>query len=146
MIRRPPRSTRTDTLFPYTSLFRSDFDEECACDELRIDQRLAHAGQIRPCKACFLAAVEQLALRLPSEPWRDQRFELLALAHAPAHVGERAFEKSGLDEHFRGLEPEPDRAADDRGFDIGARVGASWHTGVAVAVAEGEVAGRGRVG
>src|SRR3546814_20362985 len=23
MIRRPPRSTRTDTLFPYTSLFRS---------------------------------------------------------------------------------------------------------------------------
>src|SRR3546814_13087887 len=24
MIQRPPRSTRTDTLFPYTSLFRSD--------------------------------------------------------------------------------------------------------------------------
>src|SRR3546814_14225234 len=36
MIRRPPRSTRTDTLFPYTTLFRSarrarvlhDFDRE----------------------------------------------------------------------------------------------------------------------
>src|SRR3546814_13478545 len=27
MIRRPPRSTRTDTLFPYTTLFRS---EHCA--------------------------------------------------------------------------------------------------------------------
>src|SRR3546814_12801397 len=27
MIRRPPRSTRTDTLFPYTTLFRSG--EEC---------------------------------------------------------------------------------------------------------------------
>src|SRR3546814_11618534 len=29
MIRRPPRSTRTDTLFPYTTLFRSaiSFDE-----------------------------------------------------------------------------------------------------------------------
>src|SRR3546814_5093294 len=27
MIRRPPRSTRTDTLFPYTTLFRSLFDE-----------------------------------------------------------------------------------------------------------------------
>src|SRR3546814_15818837 len=27
MIRRPPRSTRTDTLFPYTTLFRS-FDED----------------------------------------------------------------------------------------------------------------------
>src|SRR3546814_12433438 len=26
MIRRPPRSTRTDTLFPYTTLFRSDLD------------------------------------------------------------------------------------------------------------------------
>src|SRR3546814_2769646 len=25
MRRRPPRSTRTDTLFPYTTLFRSDF-------------------------------------------------------------------------------------------------------------------------
>src|SRR3546814_16731469 len=25
MIRRPPRSTRTDTLFPYTTLFRSGF-------------------------------------------------------------------------------------------------------------------------
>src|SRR3546814_5724957 len=27
MIRRPPRSTRTDTLFPYTTLFRSNWDE-----------------------------------------------------------------------------------------------------------------------
>src|SRR3546814_15683716 len=27
MIRRPPRSTRTDTLFPYTTLFRSGSDE-----------------------------------------------------------------------------------------------------------------------
>src|SRR3546814_450775 len=26
MIRRPPRSTRTDTLFPYTTLFRSQLD------------------------------------------------------------------------------------------------------------------------
>src|SRR3546814_20112600 len=28
MLRRPPRSTRTDTLFPYTTLFRSVFLEE----------------------------------------------------------------------------------------------------------------------
>src|SRR3546814_1453078 len=28
MIRRPPRSTRTDTLFPYTTLFRSPGDRE----------------------------------------------------------------------------------------------------------------------
>src|SRR3546814_20367156 len=29
MIRRPPRSTRTDTLFPYTTLFRSEADQRC---------------------------------------------------------------------------------------------------------------------
>src|SRR3546814_13416425 len=28
MIRRPPRSTRTDTLFPYTTLFRSVLTDE----------------------------------------------------------------------------------------------------------------------
>src|SRR3546814_15505401 len=30
MIRRPPRSTRTDTLFPYTTLFRSAYVRELA--------------------------------------------------------------------------------------------------------------------
>src|SRR3546814_6803026 len=34
MIRRPPRSTRTDTLFPYTTLFRS-----VACEGQRTDMR-----------------------------------------------------------------------------------------------------------
>src|SRR3546814_2413129 len=29
MIRRPPRSTRTDTLFPYTTLFRSSSANQC---------------------------------------------------------------------------------------------------------------------
>src|SRR3546814_5515455 len=29
MIRRPPRSTRTDTLFPYTTLFRSNRSNPC---------------------------------------------------------------------------------------------------------------------
>src|SRR3546814_14246310 len=32
MIRRPPRSTRTDTLFPYTTLFRSRFFEAGCSD------------------------------------------------------------------------------------------------------------------
>src|SRR3546814_16054214 len=36
MIRRPPRPTRTDTLLPYTTLFRSDGDE---CREGKGDQR-----------------------------------------------------------------------------------------------------------
>src|SRR3546814_6558374 len=30
MIRRPPRSTRTDTLFPYTTLFRSENEDALA--------------------------------------------------------------------------------------------------------------------
>src|SRR3546814_10449689 len=37
MIRRPPRSTRTDTLFPYTTLFRSV--PACAGSELHPDGR-----------------------------------------------------------------------------------------------------------
>src|SRR3546814_7433225 len=56
MIRRPPRSTLTDTLFPYTTLFRSkwvlDEDEELArrldendkaLDNLTATRRLAEA-------------------------------------------------------------------------------------------------------
>src|SRR3546814_5308849 len=34
MIRRPPRSTRTDTLFPYTTLFRSRFFRRPAVEML----------------------------------------------------------------------------------------------------------------
>src|SRR3546814_1372652 len=39
MIRRPPRSTRTDTLFPYTTRCRSDLPDVCSLalvDEARI--------------------------------------------------------------------------------------------------------------
>src|SRR3546814_17609152 len=34
MIRRPPRSTRTDTLFPYTTLFRAQHDDFAAPNTL----------------------------------------------------------------------------------------------------------------
>src|SRR3546814_17233479 len=34
MIRRPPRSTRTDTLFPYTTLFRSSRRDPCPADRM----------------------------------------------------------------------------------------------------------------
>src|SRR3546814_1064096 len=43
MIRRPPRSTRTDTLFPYTTLFRSSRDRTSLCDACRFRNR--NAGQ-----------------------------------------------------------------------------------------------------
>src|SRR3546814_1559444 len=49
MLRRPPRSTRTDTLFPYTTLFRSllaasaDRDHRLFdCAEDRMPGRIAH--------------------------------------------------------------------------------------------------------
>src|SRR3546814_18846875 len=38
MIRRPPRSTRTDTLFPYTTLFRSFMRENSYWPELCLIQ------------------------------------------------------------------------------------------------------------
>src|SRR3546814_2514626 len=41
MIRRPPRSTRTDTLFPYTTLFRSD-------GKIFAERRLREAPLLRP--------------------------------------------------------------------------------------------------
>src|SRR3546814_4801573 len=47
MIRRPPRSTRTDTLFPYTTLFRSESDHhrrEVALELRRAASRALTAG------------------------------------------------------------------------------------------------------
>src|SRR3546814_17777326 len=43
MIRRPPRSTRTDTLFPYTTLFRSEhaFDHQQQADG---GSKIAHSS------------------------------------------------------------------------------------------------------
>src|SRR3546814_3559587 len=50
MIRRPPRSTRTDTLFPYTTLFRSRRIDHLAirrrhrlADQVRVEGQLAFA-------------------------------------------------------------------------------------------------------
>src|SRR3546814_1177222 len=45
MIRRPPRSTRTDTLFPYTTLFRSPADRKSVCEFLA--GRTRRAGPLR---------------------------------------------------------------------------------------------------
>src|SRR3546814_6226537 len=73
MIRRPPRSTRTDTLFPYTTLFRS-----------------------RRNAARFLAyLVDQGAIsRPPEEPELDER--LTAYCHWLATA--RALSPSGIEE------------------------------------------------
>src|SRR3546814_11360435 len=52
MIRRPPRSTRTDTLFPYTTLFRSP----CA-PEPYLPRSGTHAGAWACCHAPVAAAL-----------------------------------------------------------------------------------------
>src|SRR3546814_2138460 len=44
MIRRPPRSTRTDTLFPYTTLFRSEV-EAVGPDDIAVHN--AHLREVR---------------------------------------------------------------------------------------------------
>src|SRR3546814_15036066 len=62
MIRRPPRSTRTDTLFPYTTLFRSCADWRrisCSCCSR------ASASEDAGCAAFGSAA-------LASEPKRSE--------------------------------------------------------------------------
>src|SRR3546814_11602940 len=43
MLRRPPRSTRTDTLFPYTTLFRSP-GRVAECRAHRLDLRVDARG------------------------------------------------------------------------------------------------------
>src|SRR3546814_9033921 len=47
MIRRPPRSTRTDTLFPYTTLFRSATSARPDCRPPRASWRSSVARRIR---------------------------------------------------------------------------------------------------
>src|SRR3546814_17534885 len=44
MIRRPPRSKRTDTLFPYTTRFRSDRPQE-ASEGARLARRAVELGR-----------------------------------------------------------------------------------------------------
>src|SRR3546814_12995140 len=41
MIRRPPRSTRTDTLCPYATLFRSEAGDRIGTTDLRIAENAA---------------------------------------------------------------------------------------------------------
>src|SRR3546814_12584893 len=59
MIRRPPRSTRTDTLFPYTTLFRSAVDQGHLVADVGEVERLLHGGVAAADHHDLLAAVEE---------------------------------------------------------------------------------------
>src|SRR3546814_11343680 len=63
MLRRPPRSTRTDTLFPYTTLFRSVPSKAAPKDDKQVDDtRLALPTQL-----------ERKYLRVGNDPFRSGR-------------------------------------------------------------------------
>src|SRR3546814_1851607 len=81
MIRRPPRSTRTDTLFPYTTLFRS-FDIEAY-----VAARLAAAGVTR------IEAMGEDTYSQPSRFYSYRRF---------CHQGEPGYGRS--EEHTSELQ------------------------------------------
>src|SRR3546814_10788566 len=68
MIRRPPRSTRTDTLFPYTTLFRSQ--PACRILPLSIlppNALLRSNLQAHRLKTRQLVSLQQYALRHPCQ-------------------------------------------------------------------------------
>src|SRR3546814_8564225 len=76
MIRRPPRSTRTDTLFPYTTLFRST--QRCVPIYNALDPDTHHPVAPEPRFACDLAF---LGNRLPDREARVEEFFALPAQH-----------------------------------------------------------------
>src|SRR3546814_5691903 len=64
MLRRPPRSTRTDTLFPYTTLFRSlsgenasELNDALGRIGFRRSQNVAYRPSCAGCTACVSVRV-----------------------------------------------------------------------------------------
>src|SRR3546814_12977036 len=76
MIRRPPRSTRTDTLFPYTTLFRSLGERHPARDPHASESR-SLSGGLRVSSRCRKRgqadAVGQAQERLPAHQDQDRK-------------------------------------------------------------------------
>src|SRR3546814_20291532 len=85
MIRLPPRSTRTDTLFPYTTLFRSGLAEVLLADLVKGAEAADKQDRLRSLRdldgaAMLLHAMGLLVLTddvLPLNEWRDVLFERL---------------------------------------------------------------------
>src|SRR3546814_13975696 len=76
MIRRPPRSTRTDTLFPYTTLFRSaDAQSACGGTGGNLGIAAAAVGGVRDTRGAGL-----VGLRPDLEPLAGARHRSAGLA------------------------------------------------------------------
>src|SRR3546814_4384901 len=76
MIRRPPRSTRTDTLFPYTTLFRSADDVELAAE------KLARQNDMKPSNPEYLDRDSQPCRRTRSEEHTSELQSLMRISYA----------------------------------------------------------------
>src|SRR3546814_20397878 len=83
MIRRPPRSTRTDTLFPYTTLFRSPYEEQ---SQQGCTQR--YGEQLEPPPAPHIPEKGGHATRIPLQ--LEPQISLFGLNH---HTGSRSEER-----------------------------------------------------
>src|SRR3546814_9031038 len=70
MIRRPPRSTRTDTLFPYTTLFRSGGPVGAAAGERR-----TRSGSEGPCLRAALGRLRACGAAHDLRAGRDRSEE-----------------------------------------------------------------------
>src|SRR3546814_8119007 len=71
MIRRPPRSTRTDTLFPYTTLFRS-----------LVGDVLIEGRPVRNCWPGFELARHRVSPRRRSEEHTSELQSLMRISYA----------------------------------------------------------------
>src|SRR3546814_18243440 len=95
MIRRPPRSTRPDTLFPYTPLFRSL--REHLPDEITINHMDEHAllalqgpNAVQALSRLFAGVDDLVFMQAGSFRWRDHDLWI----SRSGYTGEEGFELS----------------------------------------------------
>src|SRR3546814_6814690 len=79
MIRRPPRSTRTDTLFPYTTLFRSI---RCAGAKAAISYSAAGRATIAAASGFFSVGSPHCATQFRSEEHTSELQSLVRISYA----------------------------------------------------------------
>src|SRR3546814_6280541 len=80
MIRRPPRSTRTDTLFPYTTLFRSAARaDECARPATAARTGRTESRRVALVRQCILAVARA---RRRSEEHTSELQSLMRISYA----------------------------------------------------------------
>src|SRR3546814_7279112 len=88
MRRRPPRSTRTDTLFPYTTLFRSTEDIEAMPESILAVDPVVHEtvkipdGLLSPRQALVLELLYKRDMTPRSEEHTSELQSLMRISYA----------------------------------------------------------------